>query len=51
MFSGYMHDAKPLNSGSNNSDYNMVSGGEQCDVDMCTRIFFHRYISWENATT
>ena len=26
MFSGYMHDAKPLNGGSHNSDYNMQDG-------------------------
>lgn len=26
MFSGYMHDAKPLNGGSNNSDYNLQDG-------------------------
>ena len=26
MFSGYMHDAKPLNGGSHNSDYNLQDG-------------------------
>ena len=26
MFCGYMHDAKPLNGGSHNSDYNMQDG-------------------------
>lgn len=26
MFSGYMHDGKPLNGGSHNSDYNMQDG-------------------------
>ena len=41
MFSGYMHDAKPLNGGSNNSDYNMQDGWNSA----CIRIFFHRYIS------
>ena len=27
MFSGYMHDYKPLNGGSRNSDYNLQDGG------------------------
>ena len=26
MFSGYMHDGKPLNGGSHNSDYNLQDG-------------------------
>ena len=26
MFSGYMHDGKPLNGGTHNSDYNMQDG-------------------------
>ena len=35
MFSGYMHDAKPLNGGSHNSDYNLQVGTVRCgDIRM-----------------
>ena len=43
MFSGYMHDGKPLNGGSHNSDYNLQDGWNVLCGDILIRIFFRRY--------
>lgn len=50
MFSGYMHDSKPLNGGSHNSDYNMQDGWNSA---MWTHIYsyiFPQIYQSENAT-
>lgn len=45
MFSGYMHDAKPLNGGTHNSDYNMQGWLEQCHVDTYVFVYFSTNLS------
>lgn len=49
MFSGYMHDAKPLNGGSHNSVI-ISRTVEQCDVDTHVSYIFPQIYQSENAT-
>lgn len=50
MFSGYMHDAKPLNGGSNNSDYNMQDGWNSAMWTHVYSYIFPQIYQSENAT-
>ena len=50
MFSGYMHDAKPLNGGSNNSDYNMQDGWNSAMWTHMYSYIFPQIYQSENAT-
>lgn len=45
MFSGYMHDAKPLNGGSHNSDYNLQDGWNSAMWGHTYEYVSRRYIS------
>lgn len=52
MFSGYMHDGKPLNGGSHNSDYNLQDGWNSSMWEhMYSYIFPQIYISELNTRT
>ena len=50
MFSGYMHDAKPLNGGSHNSDYNMQDGWNSAMWTHMYSYIFPQIYQSENAT-
>ena len=50
MFSGYMHDAKPLNGGSHNSDYNMQDGWNSAMWTHVYSYIFPQIYQSENAT-
>lgn len=50
MFSGYMHDAKPLNGGSHNSDYNMQDGWTSAMWTHTYEYIFPQIYQSENAT-
>lgn len=50
MFSGYMHDAKPLNGGSHNSDYNMQDGWNSAMWTHMYSYIFPQIYQLENAT-
>lgn len=50
MFSGYMHDAKPLNGGSHNSDYNMQDGWNSAMWSHMYAYIFPQIYQSENAT-
>ncbi|WP_308744621.1 SusD/RagB family nutrient-binding outer membrane lipoprotein [uncultured Bacteroides sp.] len=50
MFSGYMHDAKPLNGGSHNSDYNMQDGWNSAMWTHMYSYVFPQIYQSENAT-
>ena len=50
MFSGYMHDAKPLNGGSHNSDYNMQDGWTSAMWTHTYEYIFPQIYQAENAT-
>ena len=50
MFSGYMHDAKPLNGSSNNSDYNLQDGWTSAMWTHTYEYIFPQIYQSENAT-
>ena len=50
MFSGYMHDAKPLNGGSHNSDYNLQDGWNSAMWGHTYEYVFPQIYQSENAT-
>lgn len=50
MFSGYMHDAKPLNGGTHNSDYNMQDGWNSAMWTHMYSYIFPQIYQSENAT-
>ena len=50
MFSGYMHDGKPLNGGSHNSDYNMQDGWNSAMWTHMYSYIFPQIYQSENAT-
>lgn len=50
MFSGYMHDAKPLNGGSHNSDYNLQDGWNSAMWGHTYAYIFPQIHQSENAT-
>lgn len=50
MFSGYMHDAKPLNGGSHNSDYNMQDGWNSAMWGHTYSYIYPQIYQSENAT-
>lgn len=50
MFSGYMHDAKPLNGGSHNSDYNLQDGWNSAMWSHTYAYIFPQIYQSENAT-
>lgn len=50
MFSGYMHDAKPLNGGSHNSDYNLQDGWNSAMWSHTYEYIFPQIYQSENAT-
>lgn len=50
MFSGYMHDAKPLNGGSHNSDYNLQDGWNSAMWNHTYSYVFPQIYSLENST-
>ncbi len=50
MFSGYMHDYKPLNGGSNNSDYNLQDGWNGTFWENTYAYIFPQIKRSENAT-
>ena len=45
MFSGYMHDGKPLNGGTHNSDYNMQDGWNSAMWTHMYSYIFHKSTS------
>lgn len=50
MFCGYMHDGKPLNGGSHNSDYNMQDGWNSAMWTHMYSYIFPQIYQSENAT-
>ena len=50
MFSGYMHDGKPLNGGSHNSDYNLQDGWNSAMWGHTYSYIFPQIYQSENAT-
>ena len=50
MFGGYMHDGKPLNGGSHNSDYNMQDGWNSAMWTHMYSYIFPQIYQSENAT-
>ena len=50
MFSGYMHDGKPLNGGTHNSDYNMQDGWNSAMWTHMYSYIFPQIYQSENAT-
>ena len=50
MFSGYMHDAKPMNGGSHNSDYNLQDGWNSAMWSHTYEYIFPQIYQSENAT-
>lgn len=50
MFSGYMHDAKPLNGGTHNSDYNLQDGWNSAMWGHTYAYIFPQIYQSENAT-
>lgn len=50
MFSGYMHDAKPLNGGTHNSDYNLQDGWNSTMWGHTYAYIFPQIYQSENAT-
>ncbi|MDD3036687.1 SusD/RagB family nutrient-binding outer membrane lipoprotein [Bacteroides sp.] len=50
MFCGYMHDAKPLNGGSHNSDYNLQDGWNSAMWTQTYSYIFPQIYQSENAT-
>ena len=50
MFSGYMHDSKPLNGGSHNSDYNLQDGWNSAMWGHTYEYVFPQIYQSENAT-
>lgn len=50
MFSGYMHDAKPLNGGTHNSDYNLQDGWNSAMWGHTYAYIYPQIYQSENAT-